>query len=142
MAGAKPSNLVERELMAIAPMEVRLETNRTEVTRGEVIQFVARAAGGFAPYSYQWDLGDGATSTQLAPRHAYADAGRYTVTVSITGDRGNTATDTGKQASDALRALSTVGRGLAGVLIWLVVFIPIWGLLAVVAVLLARRRRA
>lgn len=150
------SDLVEREFMNIAPMEVQIETNRTEVMKGQEIQLVARAAGGFAPYSYQWDLGDGATSTRLAPRHAYADAGRYTVTVSITDDRGNIATDTGKQlitvnappawsagkqASDALRALSVVGRGLAGMLIWLVVFIPVWGLLAAVMIVLAVRRR-
>ncbi len=147
---------VERELMNIAPMEARLDTNRTEVMKGEEIQFVARVAGGFTPYSYQWDLGDGTTSTRLAPRHAYPDAGRYTVTLSITDDRGNTASKTGKQlitvnappawsagkqVSDALRALSVVGRGLAGMLIWLVIFLPIWGVLAVVVIVLAVRSR-
>jgi photosystem II stability/assembly factor-like uncharacterized protein len=35
-----------------------------------------------------WDFGDGVTSTQESPTHAYAAPGVYTVTLTVTGSRG------------------------------------------------------
>jgi len=45
-------------------------------------------------HEYAWDFGDEATSTLQAPTHAYAEAGDYTVTVTVTDARGATATGT------------------------------------------------
>jgi PKD repeat protein len=39
---------------------------------------------------YEWDLGDGATATERVVRHAYAAAGEYTVTLTVTDDDGLT----------------------------------------------------
>ena len=36
--------------------------------------------------SYHWDFGDGATATGLTPSHAYASAGIYAVTLTVTDD--------------------------------------------------------
>lgn len=36
--------------------------------------------------SYEWDFGDGNTSTDVTPTHTYADAGFYTVTLTVTDD--------------------------------------------------------
>ena len=41
-----------------------------------------------------WDFGDGATSAQRNPTHAYATIGTYTVTLTVTDDEGATATHT------------------------------------------------
>lgn len=38
--------------------------------------------------SYSWDFGDGTTSTEENPVHAYAAEGSYTVTLTATGDAG------------------------------------------------------
>ncbi len=38
--------------------------------------------------TYQWDFGDGQTSTQENPSHDYSSAGTYTVKLTVTGDNG------------------------------------------------------
>ncbi|WP_030165423.1 PKD domain-containing protein [Spirillospora albida] len=42
--------------------------------------------------SYAWDFGDGRNGTGVAPEHAYTAAGTYTVKLTVTDDRGGTAT--------------------------------------------------
>jgi len=44
--------------------------------------------------AWAWDLGDGTTTTGATARHTYAAAGRYTVTLVVTDDRGATARTT------------------------------------------------
>jgi len=43
--------------------------------------------------AYQWNFGDGNTSTQPAPSHTYADTGRYKASLFITGPNGCTGLD-------------------------------------------------
>jgi len=44
--------------------------------------------------TYLWSFGDGGTSTQANPIHTYADAGSYTVSLTVTDDLGATGSDT------------------------------------------------
>jgi PKD repeat protein len=44
--------------------------------------------------SYDWDFGDGATGTGASPQHAYASAGEYTVSLTVTDNLGATDTAT------------------------------------------------
>ena len=41
-----------------------------------------------SPYIWEWDFGDGSTSTNQNPIHTYTDAGRYTVTLREEGTGG------------------------------------------------------
>ena len=67
-----------------------------------VAQFTGSPTSGVAPLavsfansstgsitSYDWNFGDGATSTLASPSHSYAAAGAYTVTLTVTGPGGS-----------------------------------------------------
>ncbi|MEV8507167.1 ThuA domain-containing protein [Actinoplanes sp. NPDC051475] len=53
------------------------------------IAFTGSRSGGV---SYRWEFGDGATSTEANPRHAYARTGTYTAKLTVTYADGETAT--------------------------------------------------
>jgi parallel beta-helix repeat protein len=44
--------------------------------------------------SYRWDFGDGTNDTGITTTHAYSSAGSYDVTLTVTDDGGNIATET------------------------------------------------
>lgn len=56
---------------------------------GENISFLGYAFGGTEPYTYSWNFGDGTTSTQQDPVHAYDSKGEYKVTLTVMDDDGN-----------------------------------------------------
>lgn len=142
------------ESSAMSYIEVNLEQSKLtaefsassrRVKEGEKVQFFPDVAGGFAPYSYEWDFGDGTTSTEDAPDHSYNTEGSYTVKLQVTDDRGNTApyerTDyitalpgwsAGNVASSAWNGLVAFGRVIANILIWVCIFIPLWIVIGVI----------
>ena len=63
-------------------------------TIDEDIEMDGTAFGGIPPYEYLWDFGDGYTSEDPHPTHNYANAGNYTVTLTVTDSEDNTASDT------------------------------------------------
>lgn len=64
-----------------------------EAEVNETIQFMGTAWGGVEPYSWYWDFGDGATSTEQNPTHAYNQEGKYDVLLTVTDATNQTATD-------------------------------------------------
>lgn len=51
---------------------------------GPPIRFTCEHSGGRAPFTYAWNFGDGATSTEKIPTHNYTAYGTYPVSVSVT----------------------------------------------------------
>lgn len=128
---------------------------RRGLKEGQRIQFtISSITGGFPPYSYEWDFGDGTTSTDVAPVHAYNTDGSYTVSLTVTDDKGNTDTETridyitvlpgwsaGSIASSAWNGIVTFGHVLANIFIWLGIFSPVWIVAGGIIYWRVRRRR-
>jgi PKD repeat protein len=57
------------------------------ISPGDEVQFTDASQGGMPPYTYEWDFGDGTTSTEANPTHTYDTAGEYTVTLTVTPHR-------------------------------------------------------
>ena len=55
---------------------------------GQIINFFGSASGGTEPYIWEWDFGDGETSSQQNPTHAYSVPGEYFVSLLVTDDDG------------------------------------------------------
>jgi hypothetical protein len=122
-----------------AELDINFTASKKRVKVGEEVMFGGQIAGGFGPYSYEWDFGDGETSTSESPVHAYKSGGSYTVSLKLTDDRGNTDTriredyiivspgwSAGNIARSAWNGLVTFGHGLANMFIWLGILSPIW----------------
>ena len=57
---------------------------------GQEVCFVNSSTGTIT--KYEWDFGDGSTSTDQAPCHTYAAEGNYTATLKVTGEGGEIST--------------------------------------------------
>lgn len=55
------------------------------------VQFQSAVVGGCPDYTYAWDFGDGATSTEANPKHAYDKEGNYTASLTVKDKKGNQA---------------------------------------------------
>lgn len=55
------------------------------------IQFTGNAFGGYPPYTYQWNFGDGNTSTIQNPTHSYHTFGEYELTLTVSDSKNLTA---------------------------------------------------
>ncbi|OGO21271.1 MAG: hypothetical protein A2144_02710 [Chloroflexi bacterium RBG_16_50_9] len=135
-------------------LDVEFNANRRNVKAGETIFFEPRVAGGFAPYSFEWDFGDGTTSTSDYPSHAYKSDGSYTVILKVTDDKGYSDSQerddyivvlpgwsAGNVASSAWHGLATFGRVIADIIIWLGIFSPVWIIIGVILYFAWWRRR-
>jgi PKD repeat protein len=60
----------------------------------EPLQFNGTASGGYQPYYWHWDFGDGYNSDKQNPIHTYISADNYTVILTVTDNTGNSSSDT------------------------------------------------
>lgn len=138
-----------------ARLNVSFAADKRSVRAGQEVQFTLRqVTGGFEPYSFEWDFGDGDTSTDRSPAHTYRTTGGYTVSLKVTDDRGNTTTETRNEyitvlpgwsaditASEAWNGLVTLGHALANIFIWVGIFSPVWIVAGGITYWLLRRRK-
>jgi len=122
-----------------AGLDVSFTASKRAVKKGEKIRFESQVSGGFPPYSYEWDFGDGETSTSSDPTHEYKAPGYYNVSLKVTDDRSNPGSkdreayinvlagwSPGNIASAAWNGLVTFGHVLANIFIWVGIFSPVW----------------
>jgi PKD repeat protein len=135
-------------------LTVEFYADTRSVKEGKKVRFSPEVSGGFAPYTYEWDFGDGNTSTEDSPVHEYNDDGTYTVSLKVTDDRGNTVDyeradyitvlpgwNPGNIVSGAWDGLVGFGHVIVNIIIWLGIFSPVWIIIGLIIYLIARRRR-
>lgn len=96
----------------------------------------ASPTGGFAPLvvafsgtgssdpdgtisSYSWNFGDGSSGGGATPSHTYMNPGTYTATLTVTDNRGDTASDTVAIAVEGVNAPSGLVASVSGSLVTL-----------------------
>ncbi len=73
------------------PLAVSVAASPTTAAIAEQVNFTAAPTGGVAPYTYDWEFGDQATSTSQDPGHAFAAVGTYNVSLVIHDSKGTSA---------------------------------------------------
>jgi hypothetical protein len=129
-------------------------SNGRNVRSGDNVYFTATVTGGFTPYNYKWDFGDKSTSTDESPVHVYNSSGKFTVSLTVTDDKGNAATDTrtdyitvqsGWNVSNIARTawlgLKSFFHVLVNILVWLGIFSPVWIIGGGIGIWIWRRRK-
>ena len=85
------------------PLTCQASAAPTSGTAPLAVSFTASAQGGSPPFSWKWNFGDGATSTQKNPTHTYHGAGTYKWKMTLTDMAGATLQKGGQiQVSGAL----------------------------------------
>lgn len=60
----------------------------------EPVHFKGTASGGYPPYDWRWDFGDGNTSNEQNPVHVFTNHNVYKVELIVTDSKGNTSSNT------------------------------------------------
>jgi hypothetical protein len=135
-------------------LTVEFSASSRSVKAGENIQYRPVVSGGFSPYSYTWDFGDGQTSTDDSPVHAYQKSGTYTIALKITDDRSNTVSlkrdnyitvisgwEAGNTARSAWNGFTGFMHFMVNLAIWLGIFSPVWIIILVILYFTVWRKR-
>jgi hypothetical protein len=135
-------------------LTVEFYANTTTVAEGEKVLFQPNVSGGFSPYTFEWDFGDGKTSTEEIPSHVYNKGGTYTVKLTVKDDKQGTAdaaredyitVTAGWAAGDVVQSawhgMVGFGRFLASFFIGLGIFSPVWIAVLVILYFAWWRRR-
>ena len=90
-------------IRALTPLTADFSGSSTSGPVPHTVTFTPSLGGDTDGVSYSWTFGDGTTSTEETPTHAYADVGTYTVSLAASGLAGD-ASETKLDYIDALEA--------------------------------------
>ncbi len=85
----EPKQTAQIEITVMAALSVAISASVTEGPAPLEVSFTAEVQGTAA--SYNWDFGDGSTSSEANPTHTFTAEGTYTVRLVVTAPDGSTA---------------------------------------------------
>jgi len=85
------SKTVSKTVTIVGALAVAFTYSPNSPTAGTVVQFTDTSAG--SPTSWQWNFGDGGTSTAQNPGHAFQAVASYTVTLTVANASGSKSMD-------------------------------------------------
>jgi molybdopterin converting factor small subunit len=135
-------------------LAVEFVANTRVIKEGDKVWFNPEVSGGFEPFSFLWDFGDSETTNEEFPGHEFNDDGAFTVTLTVTDDKGNIDTyervnyitvlpgwDVGSVADSIWHGMVNFGRGLVNVLIGIGISSPVWIVILIILYFAWWRRR-
>jgi PKD repeat protein len=89
-ARVNDTNILAANIPAITAATVTIASNPASGSAPLSVNFTAYVSGVSSP-SYNWNFGDGQTSTEALPSHIYQTSGNYTAKLTVTDSSGATA---------------------------------------------------
>ena len=109
------------------------ESNLVAIGRNVQFNCSTEPFSGMPPYSYHWSFGDGTSSTQQNPIHAYSREGNYTFNCTVTDGASTSVYQTGQIKIQGSSSGTTTGSGnMVMIFIAIIVIIAIAGIAIVV----------
>src|SRR5690606_8391184 len=84
--GSWPAKLIFDYVIPSAPPVVNFSSNTASICQGSSVSFSDLSSN--APTTWEWNFGDGETSTLQNPTHNYTTSGTYSVTLTASNDGG------------------------------------------------------
>lgn len=88
------AGVTESYLLNYCPLQGLAEADRRNAVIGAGVSFSGRASGGSAPYTFEWDFGDGTEQVGQFVQHVYTRPGVFTATLTVTDADGQKTTST------------------------------------------------
>lgn len=107
-SGTCKHTITEKVCLIDAPIAGFSFNPNGSVCSNQIVQFSDASTGA---KSWNWDFGDGTTSTQVNPSHSYIAPGTYTISLTVSNAEGaqNTGVDRACSCSDTMTQTITVG---------------------------------
>ncbi len=108
-SGTCTQTITEKVCLIDAPIAGFSFAPNSPVCANQLVQFTDASTDA---KSWNWDFGDGTTSTQVNPAHSYTTPGTYTITLTVTNavQSSNTGIDRPCSCSDTMTKTITVGE--------------------------------
>lgn len=129
------------EVNNLPSLSISIQASKAREQTNTSVELSPIVVGGVAPYTYSWNFGDGATSSEINPTHTYPQYGRYTAIVAVTDSKGQTASDSVEISIDE-NSIDVRNNSEFDLLSLSIICIIVLGTISGVIILIMKKKRA